>query len=152
VRSTHHDTLLIERTIDAPVGRVFRAWADRAALERWYLPGDASWVGSVESLEFRAGGSKRLAFGPPGEPPFREECRYEDIVPDERIVYTMTILRGDARLTASLVTVELAALPSGTSLRVTDQIAILDGVETREARERGWGEVLDKLSRELASA
>jgi hypothetical protein len=28
---------------------------------------------------------------------------------------------------------------------VTDQLVILDGSDTRDDRERGWGEALDKL-------
>jgi len=32
---------------------------------------------------------------------------------------------------------------------VTDQLVILDGGDTRDDRERGWGETLEKLPRVL---
>jgi hypothetical protein len=36
-----------------------------------------------------------------------------------------------------------------THLRVTDQMAILDGNDTKEDRENGWCDVLDKLQHEV---
>ena len=45
-----------------------------------------------------------------------------------------------------MVTVELTAHGGRCDVRVTDQMAILDGGETAGDRQRGWGETLDKLS------
>jgi uncharacterized protein YndB with AHSA1/START domain len=147
---TVHDTIVVERTLRASAARVFQAWSDSEALARWYLPGDATWTSRVLAHEFRRGGTKRLAFGPPGEVPWEEDCRYEDIVPERRLCFTMTISRGARAVTASLVTVELRPRGDRTTVRVTDQIAILDGSDTARERERGWGETLDKLVAELA--
>ena len=62
----------------------------------------------------------------------------------------MTILRGQAPITTSMVTVELFDRGARTELVVTDQLAILDGGDTAAGREHGWGETLDKLVREFA--
>jgi hypothetical protein len=57
----------------------------------------------------------------------------------------MTIARGETRITVSMVTVELVPTPERCEIRVTDQLAILDGGETAKDRQRGWGECMDKL-------
>jgi hypothetical protein len=76
-------------------------------------------------------------FGP-ADQTFVEDCHYVDIVPERRICYAMTISRGDTRITVSMVTVELASHGRRCDVRVTDQLAILDGGDTARDRERGW--------------
>jgi uncharacterized protein YndB with AHSA1/START domain len=147
--ATRHDTIVVRRTLDADAKRVFAAWSDADALARWYVPGDATWTSHMRQHEFRRGGVKRLEFGPPGGPRYVEDCRYEDIVPERRICFVMTILQDDAPITTSLVTVELAPRGARTEVAVTDQIAILDGSDSASERERGWGETLGKLPGEL---
>jgi uncharacterized protein YndB with AHSA1/START domain len=144
-RSVAHDTIVVRRTYDASAERVYRAWTDRAELERWYVPGDERWTAKMLQHDFRVGGGKRFRFGPPDEV-FLEDCHYVDIVPEHRICYAMTISRGDTRITVSMVTVELVARGQRCDVRVTDQLVILDGGDTAKDRERGWGETLDKLS------
>jgi uncharacterized protein YndB with AHSA1/START domain len=148
-RSVIHDTVVVRRLYEASAGRVYRAWTDAALLERWYVPGDDKWSSKIVERDFRVGGGQRITFGPPHET-FVEDCRYVDIVPDQRICYAMTIARGDTRITVSMVTVELMPQGDRTSVRVTDQLAILDGGDTVDDRQRGWGETLDKLSPLLA--
>ena len=149
--TTSHHTVVVRRRYDTPVARVFRAWQDPAALQCWYTPGDDRWTNKTLEHDFRVGGVKRFAFGPPNEPPFMEDCRYEDIVPDHRLCYSMTIARNDIRITTSMVTVEFHADGERTELIVTDQMVILDGGDTGADRERGWGETLDKLTPYLRS-
>jgi uncharacterized protein YndB with AHSA1/START domain len=143
--STAHHTIVVKRTYDASPARVFAAWRDPLALQKWYVPGDSTWQSRVVVHDFRVGGLKQIEFGPRGEPPFTEDCRYEDIVPDQRVCFSMTIARSAQRITTSMVTVLCVAAGRRTELAVTDQLVILDGGDTRDDRERGWGETLDKL-------
>jgi uncharacterized protein YndB with AHSA1/START domain len=147
--STFHHTIVVKRTLHASCARVFAAWRDPSALARWYMPGDDQWTARILDHDFRVGGRKRLAFGPRGEMPFEEDCRYEDIVDCARLCYCMTILRGQQRITTSMVTVQFFARGAATEMVVTDQLVILDGGDTAGDRERGWGETLDKLPAEL---
>jgi uncharacterized protein YndB with AHSA1/START domain len=147
--STSHHTLVVRRAYDASAARVFAAWRDPAALQKWYMPGDATWSSRIVTHDFRVGGVKQIAFGPRGEVPFTEDCRYEDIVPEKRLCYSMTIARSDQRITTSMVTVLFASDGDRSELTVTDQLVILDGSDTHADRERGWGETLDKLPRAL---
>ncbi len=146
MKTVQHDVLTVERQFNAQVDRVFTAWADAGALKRWYLPGGDGWQAEVLEHDFQVGGRKHVSFGPQGEEPYEEDCRYEDIVKNERIIYTMTVSAAGKRITASLVTVEFSETGQQTNLRVTEQMAILDGGDSSEDRETGWGEVLDKLA------
>lgn len=147
--STSHHTVVVKRLYDAPRARVFAAWRDPAALARWYVPGDDRWTSEVVAHDFRIGGVKQISFGPRGEDPYLEDCRYEDIVTDRRLCFSMTIARAGRRLTTSMVTLELVARGKQTEAIVTDQLVVLDGGDAAEDRERGWGETLDKLPAEL---
>jgi uncharacterized protein YndB with AHSA1/START domain len=140
----------MEHTFRQSVDRVFSAWTSSEALSRWYVPGQTGWWSSIAEHEFRIGGRKRLSFGPSNSVTYEEDCRYEDIVPNERIVYSMTISAEGRRQTVSLVTVEFGADGESTNVTLTDQLAILDGADTAEGRRQGWEEVLEKLAREVA--
>src|SRR5262245_45506657 len=65
-------------------------------------------------------------------------CRYADIVDGVRICYVMTIARDEQNISTSLVTAQFLPLGANCSLRVTDQLAILDGRDTDCARAGGW--------------
>lgn len=147
--TTHH-TIAVTHRYDAEPRRVFNAWRDAEALARWYVPGDATWGSRIVEHDFRIGGRKHLTFGPKGGPRYSEDCRYEDIVDGRRICFSMTIANEDVRVSTSMVTVEFFASRGGTDLRVTDQVAILDGRDKPEDRDRGWRETLGKLPAELA--
>jgi len=149
---TRHDTIVVRRNFAASAPRVFRAWSEPKCLARWHTPGDATWTVKTMDHDFRIGGRRRMMFGPPTDEQYIEDCRYEDIVPDRRICYAMTIARGETRITTSMVTVEIVPMSAGTELTVTDQIAILDGGDTAKDRERGWGETLDRLPAVLREA
>ncbi len=149
---TMHGTVIVRRKFAANADRIFRAWSDPKLLAKWHTPGDASWTVKTMDHDFRVGGRRYMSFGPPNDEQYFEDCRYEDITPDRRICYAMTIARGDTRITTSMVTVEIRPTSAGSEIVVTDQIAILDGGDTAKDRERGWGETLDRLPAVLQGA
>ena len=143
-RSVQHGSFTIRRRYDAPPSRVFAAWADPAARLIWGAPGEG-WALAEPRFDFRIGGIETSRFGPAGDPVYRNETRYADIVPDRRIVFSYTIDRGETRISASLSTVELLPDGDGTRLVFTEQAAFLDGGDQPEIREGGWRSLLDKL-------
>jgi uncharacterized protein YndB with AHSA1/START domain len=147
--TTHH-TIRLTRKLAAPRRAVFAAWTRPEALARWYLPGDENWTSRILEHDLRVGGAKRLSFGPAGGPTYTENARYEDIVENARLCFAMTILRGAERITTSMVTVEFLGDGQTSELRVTEQLVLLNGGDTAEAREVGWGETLDRLPDVLA--
>jgi uncharacterized protein YndB with AHSA1/START domain len=93
-----HDTISVTRELAAPIERVFHLWSDTKALQQWYLPSGDGWESEVLEHSFEVGGRNHLSFGRVGEPPFREDCRYEDIAQNERIIFSATVSTGDVRL------------------------------------------------------
>jgi uncharacterized protein YndB with AHSA1/START domain len=144
-RSATHSTFVIERDYDAPPTRVFAAWADVNAKGQWFGPGGDN----GHALDFREGGRERFeASG--GGAVYSYDALYEDIVSDERIVYTYNMHRDGIRISVSVSTVELLAADGRTHLRYTEQGVFLDGEDTPEQREHGTRELLDKLGASLA--
>jgi uncharacterized protein YndB with AHSA1/START domain len=144
-RSVTHSTFVVERTYEASPARVFAAWADPAAKARWFGgPADSGF-----ELDFRVGGRETIRGGADGGPVYVFEARYQDIVPDHRIVYTYDMYLHETRISVSLATVQFSAEGTGTRLTFTEQDAFLDGLDTPDLREQGTGELLDALGAEL---
>jgi uncharacterized protein YndB with AHSA1/START domain len=143
-RSVTHDKFTIERTYAAPPGRVFSAWSEPAAKARWFGPGDS------HELDFRVGGSEHLAVRGPDGSMYSFDSRYQDIVPDQRIVYAYDMHREQIRISVSLATIEFKPAGEGTLLVLTEQGAFLDGQDDPALRVRGTGGLLERLAAELA--
>ncbi len=146
-RSTAHATFVIERTYDASPARVFAACSDPAVKARWF--GDPTDANAKYELDFRVGGRERNLGGPPGGPVYTYEARYEEIVPDQRIVSTYTMDLDRTRISISVATLELQPAGAGTRLTYTEQGAFLDSLDQPKDREHGCGELLDQLGAEL---
>ena len=146
-----HSTFVIERSYEATPAQVFAAFADPAAKARWFTGPDEH-VSQGHSLDFRVGGTEEVAGGPAGGPVFGYTARYQDIVPDERIVSTYEMHMDGRRISVSLASVQFEAKGTGTLLTYTEHGAFLDGLETAAQREHGTGELLDKLGEALAGA
>jgi uncharacterized protein YndB with AHSA1/START domain len=142
-RSVTHATFVIERNYDASPARVFTAWADPAAKRRWFG------VSNEHELDFRVGGREINRGGPPGGPVYTFDARYNDIVPDQRIVYTYDMHMDEMRISVSLTTVEFKSAGTGTRLIFTEQGTFLDGGDKPQYREQGTGDLLDALGAEL---
>jgi uncharacterized protein YndB with AHSA1/START domain len=145
--SVQHDTIRIERSYPVPPERVFRAWAEPQVRERWFVR-EKGWE-SEYAQDFRVGGREDGFFRRPGGERYVNRTLFQDIVPDCRIVFAYTMAREEIRISASLTTVELLPEGSGTRLRFTEQIALLDGGDTAAEREAGWRGLLDRLGTEL---
>ena len=147
-RSVTHATFVVERTYDASPARVFAAFADPAAKARWFA-GPEEWGPAEHELDFRVGGREISRGGPEGGPVFTYEARYQDIVPNERIISTYDMCMDQTRISVSLATVELKPESASTRLVYTEQGAFLDGHDNPAQREHGTGELLDALGAEL---
>src|SRR5262245_12006031 len=76
--------MVISRVIDAPIERVWRAWAESSEIVRWWGP--HGFTTETERREFKPGGVwKHTMIGPDGAR-YPNLARYEEIVEHERIV------------------------------------------------------------------
>jgi uncharacterized protein YndB with AHSA1/START domain len=152
-RHVTHGEFSIEREYDAPVERVFAAWANEAAKNEWFGAGDVEFtpVTNEYRLDFRVGGTE-LADG------FLDDGRsfilngiFGDIVENERIVQTYDVLIDHVRISVSLQTVEFFETDKGTKLITTEQGVFLDGRDTNESRQVGVRHMHDMLEKYLVA-
>ncbi|MGZ4031345.1 MAG: SRPBCC family protein [Tumebacillaceae bacterium] len=140
-RFVKHATFVVERTYSALPERVYNAWANPVAKAKWFS--------KSEVFEFKIGGREYSVGGPPDGPVFTFDACYQEIVPEQRIVYTYTLDQGETRISASLATVEFHRTEDGTKLVFTEQGVFFDGYDTPEVREEGTIAMLEALGKSL---
>ena len=150
-RSVVHDAFHLERTYDATAEQVYRALSDEAAKGRWFY-GPGGWRLIERTMDFRVGGRERVKGGFEGGVTTTFDAIYHDIVPRERIVYTYEMHLDERKISVSLATLQIKPAGQGrTELLVDEQGAFLDGYDDAGSRERGTGDLLDKLGASLKS-
>jgi uncharacterized protein YndB with AHSA1/START domain len=117
--------------------------------ERSRLPALATPRRAWHGLDFRVGGREHLTGDPAGGPVYTFDALYQNIVPNERIIYTYDMHLDQKRISVSLATVELKVQGTGTRLIFTEQAVYLDGAGTPADREGGTRALLDNLDAEL---
>jgi uncharacterized protein YndB with AHSA1/START domain len=157
-KSVTHNTFVIERVYTATPERVFAAFAEAATKRRWYAEGERHEIEDFE-MDFRPGGIERSRYRFKAGTPFpgvalTNEGTYQDIVPNRRVVTASTMSLGNARISASLVTIELFPGEDGkggvsTRLICTHQGAFFEGADGPQMREGGWRHLFERLAKEL---
>lgn len=149
--TTAHGSFIIERRYGASPERVFAAWADPKAKRAWFAEGEGWDIRSYE-LDFREGGTEKSTFRVAGgnnpfppETSFSNETVFNEIIANERIIYTYSMARDGMRFSISLASVELHAADAGTRLILTEHGAFFEGGDGVKMREQGWQELLTKL-------
>jgi uncharacterized protein YndB with AHSA1/START domain len=150
-RRVDHGSFTIERTYAASPERVFEAWTDRDQKNEWFGEGDDFLEVTREyTLDSRVGGHERLAGRFADGREFAYEAIYQDVVAAERLVCSYDVSIDGRRHSVSLMTIELAAGPEGTSLRLTEQGCFLDGLDSNEQRQEGARDSLQMLDAYLS--
>ncbi|WP_136518694.1 SRPBCC domain-containing protein [Cellulomonas telluris] len=144
-RSVAHSTFVIERTFDAPVARVWQAFADPEQKHAWFGTSD-DWTTTEDTDDFRVGGTAVSEGEFHGGPVSRYVATYTDVVEHERFVLTYDMWLDGAHISTSVATYELAADGDRTHLRYTEQGVHLDGHDSAEQREEGTRGIFDALA------
>jgi uncharacterized protein YndB with AHSA1/START domain len=147
-RSVTHATFVLERIYPASPAQVFKAFADPKAKAKWFS-GPDEWEKGERIFDFRVGGRETNSGGPKGGQVHAFNCLYQDIVPNERIIYSYDMKLDDVRISVSQTTIELKPSDSGTKLVFTEYGAFLDGYDDAASREHGSSWLLDKLGESL---
>ena len=135
-----HTTLVLHRTFAATRPRVFRAWIDPEALERWLKPN--GWSLRVRSLDARVDGSFRFDL----DNGVTIVGTYLDLVPLEKLVFTW--LNEAQPEQGTVVTVDF--LEQGSSTEVVLTHTRLSQPDLRARVEGGWRAALDALDEILS--
>lgn len=146
-RSIAHGSFTVTRSYPAKPSRVFKAWANPEFKRKWFGSPKADDPTSI--FEFRVGGREYNA-GKFGNDTFTFDVRYQDIVPDQRIIYTYEMTMNGQRISVSLATIEIEPEGDGTRMTVVEHGAFLDGLDNVRQREEGTNALMDALGNSLA--
>jgi len=139
----------ITRVFDAPRERVWQEWTEPARFADWFgAEGDVPLA--TVSMDVREGGEWRLKmFYGPNRVESNWHGRYQEVVPPERLVLTMTD-EPEGRDRYALITVVLTDLGDGRTEMHFEQRDDQAPQEQERARS-GWGKFFDRLDERLVS-
>lgn len=145
-----HTTFVIERDLPGSPRQAFRFWSEPDLKERW-TSCHPEWTVLESKFDFRAGGMEVKRWLTPEGSELTYHAFYLDVVVGQRIIYAYEMSFGGKRLSASLVTIEIAPGPAGARMKFTEQAVFLGGEGTRQQRIAGTGEGFDRLVHEMAA-
>jgi uncharacterized protein YndB with AHSA1/START domain len=135
-------TVRLHRVLKAPAARVYKAFVDASALEKWLPP--HGFTGKVHQLDARVGGGYHMSFtnfGTGSSHSFRAE--YTQLTPGELIRHTDRF--DDPNMPGTMrVTIALKTVACGTDLDITQE-GIPDAIPV-EFCHLGWQESLTLLA------
>jgi uncharacterized protein YndB with AHSA1/START domain len=148
-----HDTFVLDRTYPASAERVFAYLSDPAKKRRWYA--DGGHQVDLFELDFQEGGAERTSYRLGDTTPFpglvmANEGRFEDIVPNVRIVISTSMMFGGRRISTSLITFDLSGDGEETKVVLTHQACFYEGADGPLMRKGGWVALLDRLGQAMA--
>jgi uncharacterized protein YndB with AHSA1/START domain len=148
-RSVVHASFHLERHYDAPVERVWLALTDEAAKQKWFGGPAGAWQPIERHMDVREGGREVAKGRWESGVVSSFEAVYLDVVPMVRLVYSYVMHLDDKKISVSLATMQIESEGGGTTLKVSEQGAFLDGYDDAGSREHGTGYLLDRLGASL---
>jgi len=136
-------TVRLHRVLRAPAERVYKAFIDKSALERWLPP--FGFTGTIHEIDVRVGGGYRMSFtnfGTGSRHSF--SVKYIELTPSERIRHTDRF--DDENLPGEmLVSIDFVTVVCGTEIKIVQEG--IPSVIPVEMCYLGWQESLEMLAR-----
>ncbi len=136
-------TVRLHRVLRAPAERVYKAFTDKDAIERWLPP--YGFTGRIHDIDVRVGGGYTMSFtnfSTGNDHSF--SVKFTELVPGKRIRHTDRFddesLPGEMR-----VSIELVSVVCGTDLKIVQEG--IPSVIPVEMCYLGWQESLEMLAR-----
>lgn len=159
IEDTADREIVLTRVFDAPRELVFKAWTDPAHLMRWWAPKGCTTP--FCKVDLRPGGKFHYCMRLPEGREIWGMGIYREIVVPSRLVYADSFADAQgnpvppahygmsaSHPAESLVTVTFEEHEGKTWLTLRHAIPV--SVEERKGTEQGWGEMLDRLTEDLA--
>jgi uncharacterized protein YndB with AHSA1/START domain len=144
---TDTGTLRIQRTFQAPAAAVFDAWTSEEVISRWWQA-EHNWETTEAEVDLRVGGAVRVVMRDPDKAvDYGGGGTYTEIERPTRLAFTW-LWDGDTRRT--LIEIDFEEIDGVTTVSFTH--SGLWDEEAVRSHERGWGNILDSLGRELEAA
>jgi uncharacterized protein YndB with AHSA1/START domain len=138
IKTESTDAVIVERTLNAPVARVWQALTDVDQMREWYF--------DLKEFKPQVGFEFEFIVEHEGNS-YHHVCRITEVIPQKKIAYTW---RYKGEPGDSLVTIDLSPESNKTKLRLTHE-----GLETfpktpayaRKNFEAGWTAIADELKK-----
>lgn len=155
-----HSTFVVDRSFSKPVATVFAALSKPEKVKQWFAEGQGHDLVEFK-LDFAVGGTQRLVYRMREGTPVAglvidNESRFQEIIPDDRVVMVTTMKFDGKRILASQITFELVPVEKGTDaigteLICTHQGAYFEGSPAQfpQMLKEGWTALLEKLAKVL---
>lgn len=128
-------SLTIRRVFNAPVEKVFQAWANAEELKKWHFPENMS-MPSCE-VEPKAGGKYRMVMQSEDGQQMVIGGEYEEYVPNKKLVFSWQWENAEIGSEKTLVSVDFKALgEKQTELVLTHEKFASE--KTKEDHKLGW--------------
>lgn len=145
--------LVLERVVEVPPHLVWRAWTEPEHLKAWFCP--KPWSVTDCEIDLRPGGIFRTVMcSPEGEEHPNVGC-YLEVVPNERLIWTDTLLPGYRPSSKGIAAMDLfltaiiTMKPEGSGTRYKAVALHRDEASRKQHEEmgfyEGWNTVLDQL-------
>lgn len=146
--------LVLDRLLDAPRAKIWRAWTEPEQVKKWFAP--RPWMVSRAELDVRPGGSSLIVMRGPEGQEFPGRGVYLEVVENERLVFTDAYVSAWVPSEKPFFTGVITLADEGGKTRYIAR-ALHWTVADREEHERmgfheGWGkcsEQLEELARTL---
>ena len=140
---TETGTVQLHRVLRAPAERVYKAFTDAGALERWLPP--FGFIGKIHDIDVSVGGGYRMSFTNFGTGSSHSfTVRFTELVPGQRIRHADRF--DDPNLPGEMqVAIDLQSVTCGTELRIV-QAGIPSEIPV-ELCYLGWQESLEMLAK-----
>lgn len=141
--STETGTVRLHRVLRAPAERIYKAFTNKSALERWLPP--YGFTGEIREIDIRVGGGYRMSFTNFGTGSSHSfTVKYLELVPGERIRHTDRF--DDENLPGEMaVSIELKTVSCGTDISIVQEG--IPSVIPVDMCYLGWQESLEQLAR-----
>jgi uncharacterized protein YndB with AHSA1/START domain len=142
--------LTMRRVFDAPRERVWKEWTEPERFADWFGGPESEVPLYTVSMDVTEGGAWRATmFAGRRRSEIQWEGAYREVVPPERLVFTITDQPGDDLY--ELVIVVLNDLGDGRTEMLLEQRGHMAAKEYERAG-KGWGTFLDRMAERLVDA
>jgi uncharacterized protein YndB with AHSA1/START domain len=154
------ERMVVKRVFDAPRELLWKAWTDPHYLMQWWGP--KGFTSPVCKVDFRVGGKFLCCMRTPDGQDFWNAGEYHEIVPHEKIVYSMYFSDADGnKVEAAEYGIEHEAIEDAYDVALFEDLGngqtqlTLIGNETMESAKEsgqveGWNQILDKVAAVVA--
>jgi len=81
--------LMLDRTVDVPVEKVWAAWTTPELILKWFTP--APWKTVAADIDLRPGGRSNITMESPEGQQFPNKGSYLEVIPNERLTFTSVL-------------------------------------------------------------